>query len=114
MKYKKIRFTKAIAEAAEERRNEMFAGLSEMEIKQQIPINKGYLYEYENERASNWGLFISECVICGHHHKHGNGGSGTYSIHCDNGGGPFPWKYDVQLDMTDEDNIRLAEKYGLK
>lgn len=115
MKFKVKRLTKAIAEAAKQRRVKMFNGLEGLEIQTHVPINKGYLYEYENNGRCNWGLYIQECVLCGDQHKHGNGGSGEYSIHCIvNPEEVYPFAYNVQLDMDDEDNIKLAEKYGVK
>ncbi|WP_042472710.1 hypothetical protein [Bacillus ndiopicus] len=120
MKFKNKRLTKAVIEKAKQRRAIMFEGMTESEIRQHVPINKGYLHEYENERAINWGLFIPECVVCGGTHIHGNGGSGTYSKHCNNDRSiigedeVFPSQYEIVLDMSDEDNQRLSEKYGVK
>lgn len=114
MKISNKRITKAILAAAKERREKMFASLSDSEIQLLVPVNKGYLYEYQNNGFHGWGLIVDECVLCGEQHKHGNGGLGEYSIHCNYGSEVFPFKYDIQLDMTDEDNVRLAEKYEVK
>lgn len=114
MKISNKRITKAILAAAQERREQRFAGLSDSEIRMLVPVNKGYLYEYENNGIQGWGLIVDECVLCGEQHKHGNGGTGEYSIHCNYGSEAFPFRYNIQLDAIDEDNIRLAEKYGVK
>lgn len=115
MKFKNQRITKSILETAKLRREEIFRGKTEQEIQRMVPVNKAYLYEYENEYATGVGIFVQDCIVCGCQHKHGNAGEGTYSNHCDIGNEEaIPFNYELQLDWSDEDNIRLAKKYGIE
>ncbi|MGA3601165.1 hypothetical protein [Lysinibacillus agricola] len=108
------RMTKAIKEMARARRENMFEGLTDEEIYSEVPIAQAYFYEFQVGRGI--GIFVPDCPICGATHLHGahNSPEGLRSPYCLVTDEPIPNIYQLQLDWSDEDNIRLACKYGIK
>lgn len=111
MKFQKVKMTKKIAEKMARKREKMFKGLTDNEIRALQPINKAYLYE--NATKTDVRMFIQSCVICGETHVHGHGGSGFYATHCMNVE-PRPNVYRVEIDKEDPDNQALMKRYGVK
>ncbi|QDZ97892.1 hypothetical protein D0439_04320 [Lysinibacillus fusiformis] len=112
------RITKTMIQDAKRKREEMFQEMSDQEILAYVPTNKGYFYEYE--RRFDIGIFIPQCCLCGALHKHGKGEyNGTRITMCKLKGlvgsnEVIPHNYRINIDWDDLDNIRLANKYGIK
>ena len=111
MKFQKVKMTKKLADFMERKREKMFKGLTDNEIRALQPINKAYLYE--NATKTDVQMFIPSCVICGETHVHGHGGSGFYATHCMDIE-PRPNVYQVEIDKQDLNNQVLAKRYGVK
>lgn len=108
--------TKAILQMAKERRAAMFEDLTVEEIHQELPIAKAYLYEFEWARPEKVGIFVPDCPICGATHLHGAYSEieGRRSPLCLITDEPIPNNYQLQIDWSDPDNVRLAKENNLK
>ncbi|WP_431029654.1 hypothetical protein [Lysinibacillus sp. LZ02] len=117
MKYKgKRRMTKAIKQMARERRAVMFEGMTVEEISHELPIATAYLYEFRGMREEKVGVFVPDCPICGATHLHGaySEPEGIRSPVCLITDEPIPNNYQLQIDWSDQDNVRLAKKYNIE
>lgn len=105
--------TKAIIEMAKQRRSETFKDMTANQIKRERPIATAYLYEFEGGKGV--GVFVPDCPICGATHLHGAGSAlnGLRSPSCLITDETIPNNYQLQIDLTDPDNVRLAKKYSL-
>lgn len=75
--------------------------------KQNIIILKETTYAKPTELYS----VVKKCVICGSKHTHA-AEEGNVVAHCINL--RVPTTYDLVIDRTNAENLRLAEKYGVK
>ena len=76
-------------------------------IKQNIVTLRETTYQKPTELYS----VVKKCVICKGKHIHA-AEEGSVVAHCINL--PSPTTYDLMIEREDENNIRLAEKYGVK
>lgn len=106
--------TKAVKQMARERRIKMFAGMTVEEICSEIPKAAAYLYEFEVSKGI--GVFVPDCPICGATHLHGahSGLNGMRSPMCLITDELIPNNYQLQIDWSDQDNVRLANKYNIE
>lgn len=91
----------------------MFEGMTVEEICAEIPTATAYLYEFQVSK--DVGIFVPDCPICGATHLHGarNEPGGLRSPLCLITDEPIPNNYQLQIDWSDQDNIRLAKEYNI-